>query len=346
MRVVTTSEAVYAIKEVNPSRVAVAFVGSDWKEYVNTDRLDEIIVSPTFGSNPRAIREIKEAVGWDRVHFLDNLHAKLYLGERSAAIGSFNLTKNGLSGAGLEELGVITEDPAHLERLATEFKRLRALAIERYPSVKRKERQLAELDRLWNRSVAEGIVTSRDPELRIFDYQPVSEHNLSVIWCRNVDVFRDEGVLVTKDPSLSEATFEDSVSNWITALNDDDIQVGTWVLLWKARKDGKPDDRENPYWLYVHHAIEDAIKNDDYKKIVIQQKDKKVPQAPFALDPPTQRAIKAVLKRDDFACFRERDGELWSANSCRTDIGRFIDAVKEECLQSDDQRQQPAPLLT
>jgi len=75
-----------------------------------------------------------------------------------------------------------------------------------------------------------------------------------------------------------------------------------------------------------------------------QQKDKKVPQAPFALDPVTQRAIKAVLKRDDFAGFRERDGELWSANSCRTDIGRFIDAVKEECLQSYDKRQpQTAP---
>lgn len=331
MNIVTSAEAMYAVKRVNPVRIAVAYVGIDWRDYVDKDTLTEIIVSPTIGSNPVAISQLVVALGWDRVHFLDSLHAKLYIGNGRAAFGSFNLTKNGLSGACLEELGAVTEDPGHLEKLTAEFERLRKLAIQCYPSIEDKKSRLSELELLSRLGISKGIIASPETMVSIFDYEPVSGSNLSVVWWRNVDAPRDESVLAANDSSLVGSGFQNCVADWTTALNDDDLEEGVWVLLWRVRKDGMPDQRDRPRWMYVHQAIRNAINDDGYKKIVIQRKDMKLPLPPFELSPMTQQAIKAVLRREDFASFREQDDKYWSANACRNDIGRFVAAVKEEC---------------
>ncbi|WP_168224926.1 phospholipase D family protein [Azoarcus sp. DD4] len=332
MRILTTSDAAEAIRAINAKRVAVAYIGGDWEKYVTADGLQEVIVSPTFGSNPKAIRQLQAKLGWDRVHFLDQLHAKVYLGEESAAFGSFNLTKNGLSGEVLEELGAITEDPAHLAQLAGEFERWRELAMQCYPSPDKKELKLKALEVQLSLGVRHGFIKSAEPAVRITDYQLVTDGSLSLVWCRNVEVVRDDRALTAAHPLLAEATFEENVANWTTVLNDDEISEGMWVLLWPARSDGKPDGRGVASWLYVHHAIADGITNDEYKKVLVQLKAGNQPQPPFVLDSVTDRAIKAVLGQEEFSCFREKDGELWSADSCRGHIGRFIAALKEEYL--------------
>ena len=38
--------------------------------------LKEVIVSPTFGSNPEAVVNLAKRIGWDNVYFLNELHAK------------------------------------------------------------------------------------------------------------------------------------------------------------------------------------------------------------------------------------------------------------------------------
>lgn len=331
MNIVTSAEAVCAVKRVSPVRIAVAYIGVDWRDYVDKDVLTEIIVSPTIGSNPVAISQLVGALGWDRVHFLDSLHAKLYIGNGIAAFGSFNLTKNGLSGACLEELGAVTEDSGHLEKLTAEFERLRKLAIQSYPSIEDKKSRLSALELLWRRGISKGIIASPEATVSILDYEPVSGSNLSVVWWCDVDVTRDESVLAASDKSLVGSGFDDCVANWTTSLNDDNLEEGVWILLWRMRKDGMPDQRDRPHWLYVHQAIRNAIIDDGYRKIVIQRKDMKLPLPPFELSPMTQKAIKAVLSREDFAIFREQEDKYWSANSCRNDIGRFVAAVKEEC---------------
>ncbi|WGS51118.1 phospholipase D family protein [Paraburkholderia sp. D15] len=110
MKFVHGNDIQRGLRKISPSQIAVAYVGIDWKAYILPEKLQDIVLSPTIGTNPVAIVEIAEAIGWEHVHFLDNLHAKIYLGEHGAAVGSFNLTANGLSAACLQEAGFLVED--------------------------------------------------------------------------------------------------------------------------------------------------------------------------------------------------------------------------------------------
>lgn len=77
MKILVEGEIKKSIKRCNPSKIAVAYIGSDWNMFVqNIDHLSTVIVSPTIGSNPRAIMDIARKIGWENVHFLDELHAK------------------------------------------------------------------------------------------------------------------------------------------------------------------------------------------------------------------------------------------------------------------------------
>ena len=67
------------LHEHPPTHIAVAYVGRDWDQLIDCSQLKEIIVSPTLGTNPRAVDELVEKFGWEHVHFLDELHAKIYL---------------------------------------------------------------------------------------------------------------------------------------------------------------------------------------------------------------------------------------------------------------------------
>ena len=80
MQLVSGASIKVGLREVMPTHVAAAYVGRDWRTYIDTQQLKEIVVSPTLGSNPYAIAEIAKDIGWENVHFLINLHAKIYLG--------------------------------------------------------------------------------------------------------------------------------------------------------------------------------------------------------------------------------------------------------------------------
>ena len=96
-----------ALNKIKPTKIAVAYVGAGWENYILLEHLEEIIVSPTLGSNPFAIEEIMNKLGAEKVHFLDRLHSKLYLGKQSALLGSPNLSDNGFSDSGNLEAGVV-----------------------------------------------------------------------------------------------------------------------------------------------------------------------------------------------------------------------------------------------
>lgn len=65
MKILVGSEIPQAISRCEPSKVAVAYIGTDWNTFVpDTDRLEAIIVSPTFGSNPWAISDLVKQIGW------------------------------------------------------------------------------------------------------------------------------------------------------------------------------------------------------------------------------------------------------------------------------------------
>jgi len=329
MRIITNPHLIDALREVHPVRIAVAYVGIDWCSYIDKHALAEIILSPTIGSNPRAIREIVESLGWKNVHFLDELHAKVYIGEHKAAFGSFNLSKNGINETGLEELGVLTDDKTDVTNLNVEFVRLRKLALSSYQAESKKKKRLEELQAERNRAIAEGILRNDTPTCELIAYTPVSENELYVMWYRDVVVKFNYEELMAQDRELEEKNFNNVVNFYTTVLEEDNIKPDTWILLWQAKQDGMPMSMRHLQWMYVHQVVPQSVIDEPYTKIVLERKDKKRPTEPFDIkSKDVQDAIKSVLRKTEFSAFREQGIEPWSALACNSKILEFVNAAK------------------
>ena len=88
MIILTEVEIAKTIRQCMPSKIAVAFLGADWKRFIpDTNRLDYVVLSTELGTNPSAVRALAAEIGWERVLLLDRLHAKVYLSERGAVVG-------------------------------------------------------------------------------------------------------------------------------------------------------------------------------------------------------------------------------------------------------------------
>ena len=94
MKILSGGDIAKEVKSINPQYIAVGYIGKDWHRYIDIEFVKEIIVSPTIGSNPFAIESIVKEIGFENVYFLDELHAKLYIGSDRYAFGSFNLSAN------------------------------------------------------------------------------------------------------------------------------------------------------------------------------------------------------------------------------------------------------------
>ena len=141
--IITNGNIKKAIKELKPNKIAVAYIGADWEKYIDQDTLKEleIILSPTIGSNPQAIHSLVKKIkgGWNNVHFLTKLHAKFYLGNEAAILGSFNLSGNGFEVYGLEEIGVKIIEEKPRKTLDDEFERLKTEAKNEFETEKAKK---------------------------------------------------------------------------------------------------------------------------------------------------------------------------------------------------------------
>ena len=59
------------------------------------------------GSNPDEIKELQKIVGEDKIKHLDNLHAKIWIGDHAVIVGSSNASANGQGWEGRETKGLI-----------------------------------------------------------------------------------------------------------------------------------------------------------------------------------------------------------------------------------------------
>jgi hypothetical protein len=122
-----------ALKIIKPIKIAVAYIGIDYQNFIDPYDLHSIILSPTLGSNPNAIDDLVSKIGWNKVYLLDNLHSKIYLGEKSAIITSANLSKNGLDIEGLLEIGILLEDFNSLNKLNQIYEDFFDSSLDAYP---------------------------------------------------------------------------------------------------------------------------------------------------------------------------------------------------------------------
>jgi len=149
-----------AIKKIEANKVAVAYIGADYNQFINAKKLKEIIVSPTVGSNPYAISSLIKSIGISNVHFIDNLHSKLFIGQKGAIIGSANLSRNALGGTGLIELGVLFETKKELALVNRLFEEYKIKAKTLYKNSLSKEKQIENLYVSHNKLVP----TLKDPK--------------------------------------------------------------------------------------------------------------------------------------------------------------------------------------
>jgi hypothetical protein len=321
MKLVSGASIKKALHQVAPTHVAVAYVGIDWSAYIDKNKLQEIILSPTLGTNPHAVIQIAETIGWENVHFLDNLHSKIYLGPEQAAVGSFNLSANGMSAEGLEETGFLVHDHQILLELRTLHDRYKQTATDFYPNVAAKKSRLAKLREVWDRGIATKVIRNDTRLNDLANYQPTAadEIYISCAW----------GNLTYDEDVVSISTIEDSLS----FLEEDDIQPDRWILYWYANNNGYPHRTRTPKWMHIDEIVPRGAIDTQYTKLANKRTDRITPHPPFELTNEVSRALRKVLNSDLFPEFLG-NRDRWSLNDTMTRLLEFLDALKAEVNKS------------
>lgn len=119
------------IHENDTIKIAAAFWGEGAEQMFqgHEGKTFQIICNLTMGgTNPEPIQRLMKTDGVE-VKMLNDLHAKVVLGEESAIVGSANFSANGLSleedeAPGWREAGLLTQDPQALQSINAWFKSL------------------------------------------------------------------------------------------------------------------------------------------------------------------------------------------------------------------------------
>lgn len=297
MKILVEDEIAEEIRRCEPSKIAVAYIGSDWRAFVpESGHLEAIIVSPTFGSNPRAIADLANRLGWDNVYFLDELHAKIYLGKASAVIGSANLTRNGLSGGDLIELCVEINGADSLKTLGNTFEALKQRAEKQYPTQKSKKTRLKELEKIWGSAISNRIVRNQNTSAQSFgDFEPLGDDHFYVLWYKPMEYEYSD------DVKAVESLIQDDIH----FARADKVEKNKWAFVWRITDSSAPHRTVRPRWMYIHDVFEDGVtdKGYEYPKCAIQRKDLEVPAPPFEITADVSEAFKMAIQEEDIARF-------------------------------------------
>lgn len=324
MKILVEDEIRDAIVRCKPSKIAVAYIGADWKRFIdNATYLEAIIISPTFGSNPRAITDLVKKIGWEKIFFLDELHAKTYIGGKSAVIGSANLTRNGLDAESLIELCVEVNAEESLKKLNRAFDDMKRLALAQYPTTESKKSRLQELEKNWGAAIVNRIIRGDNRNRQSFvDFEPLGEGHFYVLWYQPVDCEYSEDVKAIQSLMTDEIHF--SV--------DDEPEKNKWALVWCITASFMPYRTAKPHWLYIHEIFEDGVIDEGYKypKCAIQRKDMEVPPPPFELTDDVVTAFKRALQEEDVAKYLIQDGEeIFSLADSSKGVSLLIGKMQE-----------------
>jgi len=135
----TRDEIVKLLSDAKTIKIAVAYWGDGATQDLGFDKLSERNVSiicdlRSGGCNPAEVTRLQEALGERKVRMLDGLHAKVWLTEKAAIVGSSNASANGLGQEGWETSGLIEanyliEDKIALKSIDKWFDGLKSKAI-------------------------------------------------------------------------------------------------------------------------------------------------------------------------------------------------------------------------
>lgn len=323
------AEISQAVRDVAPDRIAVAYIGEGWSNYVSAKRLKEIIVSPTLGSNPRAIEELIQVLGINNVHFLDSLHAKLYLGDQSAILGSANLSRNGLSESGNLELVALVDDRDSVAELSKIYEEYKSDAIKLYSTEKAKLDRLSRLKKQTREARTQDFLD----DVRCSVSRPLHACHLSfdrihVVWYRSGEASVNEDNVRRAIHEDDLLTPEQDHHEAIQFRAGDNVQEGDWLLCWNRTESGRVRKGSKASWMYVDLVVDDGSDDAEYSKLAIQARPHSHGEEPFTIDDALNGAIVELLNSGEFpdVCAGSR---IWSLDSADQEVARFLGALKE-----------------
>jgi len=335
MNIIRSKAIGEAIRKMSPTKIAVAYLGWGWTKYlIEPKKIEYIVVSTDIGTNPAAVATLVAEIGWAKVFLLDHLHAKIYIGSGTAIIGSANLSDNALSGVGLEEIAVNIADDDTVHELGVIADEIRDKANKKYPSAEKKDNELREMERRWNRSMSvkrHRLPPMDAPDIRRYPFKhgPL----FWVIWYVNDgDIqFNDQLVNEKAGGALEQIIQKET---YINALSNDKVREGDWLLLWMTGNDGLPDGQGGFGWRYAHRVVNNAVINcGNYTTGIFELPGVKKPPVPFRITAKVRKAIIAVLKEDRFKNLRP-DGNMgwhaWRAAATKELLPDFFKAVLDE----------------
>jgi hypothetical protein len=250
------------------------------------------------------------------------LHAKTYIGKKSAVIGSANLTSNGLSGEVLVELCVEVSSKDSLKKLNDTFENLRERAHRRYPTTDSKKARLKELEKIWGAAVANRIVTTNEIGAPAFsDFELLGEDHFYVLWYKPVNCEYSEDVKAIQSLMADDIHF---------AANDN-VEKNKWALVWRIIDSSRPHGTAKPRWLYIHEIFDNGVidKGYEYPKCAIQRKDLDVPPPPFEITNDVATAFKKAVQDNEVAEYLIQGDRPFSLADSLQGVPLLISKMKE-----------------
>lgn len=293
--ILTNANIEAELHKLSPSKIVVAYLGRDWKKYIPfPEKIELIIVSPTAGTNKYAVFSLAENIGWEKILLLEKLHAKVYLGDGEAIVGSANLSKNGIDEQGLVELCKKISLEEDMNTVAQFIENTEASAREKPYNLdeKSKIKKLNSYDGEPNR-----LYPDESEECTLAEFRYYSDAQFYVSWWDGQG--RD-----FNDKSLGEVR-GGIVDNWLEVVKEDNMMKfqDSWVLIWKITEKNLPSQRDNLEWLYVHNIYDTFELESRFPKILVQWQGATVPKPPFKLDSAAQKALRFALLQENVMQF-------------------------------------------
>lgn len=331
------SELSRALKNIKPTHVAVAYLGSAWQSYLtDLSTLKEIVVSPTIGSYPWALSDLldKAAEHKFRVLFSENLHAKLFIGKSACMIGSPNLSDNGFGG-GLDEAAAFLEGSQNIKNAVRIFEELKAEAVE---NTELQREMIEQLKERWLRARRYNTFPKESgdqPETSLADWEQ-GEERVIVTWFNPTgDLEFNTDAIQCEIPGYKQGAQSDHFIDYLDFAHGDDIRHGDWLLCWAAKENGHPRRNRNypPVWMHVNKIIPNGSGDSeyDYSLLAVTLKDSIQDGAtpPFAIDEIIGRLVPDLLDSGEYEELKLIDDRIWRVRDVEKENQRFLNDLQQ-----------------
>lgn len=322
-------ELCQALRDIKPYRIAVAYVGSQdtLQGVIDWSKVQCLTVQPAACTSADAIEAIRESMPKKgRLLFHDTLHAKVYLGESDALVGSANLSRNGIGGDTVEACCRVT-DPKELSRIATFLDGVEAEAAKRFPPggddwnlcLQRLGEEPEDLCSLVGFDV--GMRNAQAPSF--LEYCSRGGQPFVVEWW-------EEDEELTRDAEKRFESRSHSISNSL-ALKESLPEEMKWILCWRCKKDGTPRAKIELEFMHVDRQERKPIykrQTDIYPWSVVELRPlARGARQPFRIDDAFTAAFRAVVTGDGLGRFfrpKGSDDRDWNGLECMKVHGKGL----------------------